>query len=349
MESSRIHLDAALGQVMNSAAESAQIAAFRAGFAAASAPYSEGKLSSAIRTSAQISVSKSLGVETSQILFVHNLAAAVMQLVQLLQQQQRGPVSFSATSRSSFRKLLGLQLAAAEVSVATNGRESESTRDFHVTQAGNPETGVIADLPRLAADSEFLVVDATEWLGRMPDLPTGDLILLRAQSAGGGATCLIINNKDEFSLSDVERQAIAPSTADLAATAIALENQDLSISNYHRQWLADFENALEAFQGVSPIRPFEVLDSQNRLPHISTFVCESVEAEFLASELDQMGYAVGAGAACGLATGTSHVLSAMGISNPSNIRIGLPLNSRQSDLEKLLDAIPLALKKSRRD
>lgn len=348
MESSRIHLDAAMGQTMNSPAESAHIAALRAGFVGVNAPYSEGKMSSAIRTSAQNSIAKSLGVEASQILFVHNLAAAMLQLTHILQNHANS-LSVSATSRSNFRKILKSNLSAIETEVDARGREFGSISNVHVTQAGNPETGLIADLSRLQTDSEILVVDATEWLGRMPGLPQGDLILLRAQSAGGGPTSFIVNRNEEFKISEIEKQAFSPTTADLAAAAIAIENQDLAVSQNHRYWLTDFENQVEAQSGLSPVRTFEVLENTNRLPHLSTFVCETVEAEFLASELDRMGFAVGAGAACGLATGASQVLAAMGIQNPSNIRIGLPLEARQSDLEKLVNAIPSALQKCRLD
>lgn len=340
MESSRILLDSALGQPWLPAAEAALLQAARSSFAGLAAPYSEGKLSSSLQQSALNSIAKSLDIEISQILPVHNLATAIQLIARICKNQE---VSISQTSRSNFRKLLVSACGASEVSVDSRGWENSEIKNWHVTQAGNPETGVIADLDTLGQHCEVLVVDATEWLWRKPDLPAGDLLLLRLQSAGGGETCLIVSRGVELEITEIEKRAAAPAVFTLVAGAIALENLDYSVAANHRLWISEFEGCLQEIAGLQTLETFPALQAQHRLPHLTTFIASSVEAEFLASELDRLGFAVGAGAACGLSQTKSSVLAAMGRQESSNIRIGLPLDSRQSDLEKLLEVLPVAL------
>ncbi|MEY3407912.1 MAG: hypothetical protein RL038_973, partial [Actinomycetota bacterium] len=251
--------------------------------------------------------------------------------------------SFSATSRSNLRKHLIERTQAKLVSVDTGGREIDEISAWHFTQAGNPETGVIANLVDLKAKSEVLVVDATEWVGRNPGLPVGDLVLVRANSFGGGNACFLISRTIEFKLTAIQRRSMAPSLAELTAAAVAIENQDLDIAESQRTWLSQFEAEISQISGLQLPPTGSILDGERRLPHLSTFMLERVEAEFLATALDKIGFAVGAGSACGLEPTASQTLTAMGIENLSNIRIGLPLSTRQSDLEDLLDVLPAAI------
>jgi cysteine sulfinate desulfinase/cysteine desulfurase-like protein len=340
MQRNRIYLDAALGQPLSAAAETAHTSALKLGFGGSVAPHFEGKRSLQLAETAISTIAKSFNVDTSQVLPIHNLAGAISFLGDIAPPLH---TSFSATSRSNLSKHLIERTQAKLVSVDMTGREIDEISAWHFTQAGNPETGVIANLVDLKAKSEVLVVDATEWVGRNPGLPVGDLVLVRANSFGGGNACFLISRTIEFKLTAIQRRSMAPSLAELTAAAVAIENQDLDIAESQRTWLSQFEAEISQISGLQLPPTGSILDGERRLPHLSTFMLERVEAEFLATALDKIGFAVGAGSACGLEPTASQTLTAMGIENLSNIRIGLPLSTRQSDLEDLLDVLPAAI------
>jgi cysteine desulfurase len=82
-------------------------------------------------------------------------------------------------------------------------------------------------------------------------------------------------------------------------------------------------------------------DPVDRLPHVVTFSCLYVDGEALVTALDAQGFAVGSGSACtSSALEPSHVLAAMGALTHGNIRIGLPRDVREADVDRFLDVLP---------
>lgn len=340
MSRKRIYLDAAMGCLPN--ASELQDLKDAAAFLGVNqqATYSEASRAAAIVQAATRQVSNHFGTDPEALLPVHNLAAAIKFLLDL-PELKAGNFSISAVSRRALVQE-ATKLGATVISVDQTGVESDPVSAWHLTQAGNPETGNIPDLSRMAEKSN-LVVDATEWAGRMEGLPLGEIILIRASSWGSIApVCFLIKTSGSWKLSNFERQQIAPTPFLLVAAAQSLKThaEYAEIATSHRLWLQDFADMARK---NSRIHWPDATDQQ--LPHLRTFLVEDLDAQALATELDKMGIAVGAGSACGLESGSSHVMDAMGWKSATNIRIGLPLSAQQADLEFLAESLPEAIQR----
>ncbi|MFF6998544.1 cysteine desulfurase/sulfurtransferase TusA family protein [Streptomyces sp. NPDC008313] len=85
-------------------------------------------------------------------------------------------------------------------------------------------------------------------------------------------------------------------------------------------------------------------DPVRRLPGIVTFSCLYVDGETLLHELDRAGFSVSSGSSCTSSTLTpSHVLRAMGVLSEGNVRVSLPSDVRDEDVERFLEILPAAV------
>ena len=85
-------------------------------------------------------------------------------------------------------------------------------------------------------------------------------------------------------------------------------------------------------------------DPERRLPGIVTFSCLYVDGETLLHELDGSGFSVSSGSSCTSSTLTpSHVLKAMGVLSEGNVRVSLPVGTTAQDVERFLEALPVAV------
>lgn len=86
----------------------------------------------------------------------------------------------------------------------------------------------------------------------------------------------------------------------------------------------------------------EVLgDAVERLPHIATFTCLYADGESLVAELDREGFAVSSGSSCSASSlRPSHVLVAMGASTSGSVRVSLPRDADEADVERFLEVLP---------
>jgi cysteine desulfurase len=85
-------------------------------------------------------------------------------------------------------------------------------------------------------------------------------------------------------------------------------------------------------------------DRDHTLPHVMTFSCLYVDGEALLTELDRRGVAVGSGSACtASALEPSHVLVAIGALTHGNVRLTLPTDVTDADVDRLCGALPDAV------
>jgi cysteine desulfurase len=86
----------------------------------------------------------------------------------------------------------------------------------------------------------------------------------------------------------------------------------------------------------------EVLgDPDDRLPHLVTFSCLYVDGEALLHALDRAGFAVSSGSSCTASTlRPSHVLEAMGVLSHGNVRVSLPPDVDEADVDRFLAVLP---------
>ncbi|WP_077969237.1 cysteine desulfurase/sulfurtransferase TusA family protein [Streptomyces tsukubensis] len=82
-------------------------------------------------------------------------------------------------------------------------------------------------------------------------------------------------------------------------------------------------------------------DPTRRLPHLVTFSCLYADGESLLHALDRAGFSVSSGSSCTSSTLTpSHVLRAMGVLSEGNVRVSLPLDTADEEVERFLDVLP---------
>jgi cysteine desulfurase len=82
-------------------------------------------------------------------------------------------------------------------------------------------------------------------------------------------------------------------------------------------------------------------DPDDRLPHLVTFSCLYVDGEALLHALDRAGFAVSSGSSCTASTlQPSHVLEAMGVLTHGNVRVSLPPDVEDSEVDRFLDVLP---------
>lgn len=90
----------------------------------------------------------------------------------------------------------------------------------------------------------------------------------------------------------------------------------------------------------------------HRLPSIASFVCHDVDSELLVMLLDRAGVAAAAGSACSTgSTAPSHVISALGVSDPAwahgSVRFSLADDVTEADIELLLERVPACIRRAR--
>lgn len=281
------------------------------------------------------SVAAILGVAGEAVVPVHNLGNAL----NLAAESLSGVAKFSPISRlgtiSATKKALS---EAQPLRVDSSGyleAEHVQAADWLVVQAGNQEIGSIDDLQRLreAASGARLMVDASEWVGRLTDAPAGDVLVLRASSWGGPqSVCFVVYRSVAPMLTSRKRQMLSPDSVLLATAVAALEQiGDVEARQVaHQQALVQLSEQLRLIDGVEVHADF----GRPRLPHVLSFSVAGIDAEALARALDTRGFAVGAGSACiGELGQPSHVLAAMGRSGQGAIRLSLPIDTTPADLE----------------
>ena len=324
MEFARVYLDAASGQPWR---VGDQVLSAAAGYtwATGSAFHSEASRTRAMTATAIESLASLLEVPIQNVVPVHNLGNAWA----LASESLHGSVAMSPLSRLG--AMDSVRRCASDVRMLTvdgDGYlvpEPEVPADWLVIQAGNQEIGSIDDTN--FAESSKLLLDATEWVGRVAYIPRGDVLVLRASSWGGPqSVCFVVYRSSAPSLAARRLSMLAPEPALLAIAIAALEQcGDVNArAESHSKALRLLAGELATIKDVTVHGTFE----RPRLPHILAFSVEGIDAEAMAHALDARGYAVGAGSACiGELGQPSHVLAAIGSSGHGAVRLSLPIDT----------------------
>ena len=220
--------------------------------------------------------------------------------------------------------------------------------------AANNETGVLQPIHEAAeivhARGHVLHVDAVQAAGRVPvGLSHADLLTLSAHKIGGpqGIGALVFDDarvhiepllrgggQERGRRAGTEAVALIAGFG-AAAEAAGAELGDSARISRLRAWL---ETGLRT---ISPEAEIFGADAE-RVPNTTCFGLEGVRAETAVIALDLAGVAVSSGSACSSGkVSESHVLRAMGVApglTRSAIRVSLGCNSRESDVERFLEA-----------
>lgn len=217
----------------------------------------------------------------------------------------------------------------------------------------NNETGVLNDVARAAEIAHgagaLFHCDAVQAPGKLGvdvrDLGV-DLLTLSAHKIGGpqGVGALVLPS--EVPLTKLmggggQERGYRPGTENVAAAAGFGAAAELAA----RESLADLAGWRERLERtVREIAPHAVIHGRDapRLPTTSCIGLPGVNAETQVMALDLAGVAVSSGSACSSGkVHPSHVLRAMGLDEDAAgeaIRVSLGWNSRESDVDRFLDA-----------
>lgn len=93
-------------------------------------------------------------------------------------------------------------------------------------------------------------------------------------------------------------------------------------------------------------------DPARRLPGIASFICQDVDGELLVVLLDRAGVAAATGSACSTGeTGPSHVITALGISDPrwthGSLRLSLADDATEADIAELAERVSSTIARTR--
>jgi cysteine desulfurase len=183
-----------------------------------------------------------------------------------------------------------------------------------------------------------LLVDAAQSVGRVPVPPGWSLLAASARKWGGppGIGVLVVRKGTRW---------VAPSPAAVnlpaAVAAAASLRAVLAEAPAENARLSGLVDRIRA--GVTATVPdVEVVgDPVDRLPHIVTFSCLYLDGEALLHALDRRRFAVSSGSSCASQTlKPSHVLEAMGVLSQGNVRVSLPYQVDESEVDRFLAELP---------
>jgi cysteine desulfurase len=329
----RIYLDAQGGQRPNPAVLDLTRAMVELSWPDGKSRHHESALSQNAMELALESLAKSMDIPRANLLPVHRLGNAFELLAQIYPN-----TAVSGTSRrGAIQSFSGPKLAVDQY-----GRLNEfpSTPNFFAS-AANQETGVIEDLENVISKTGAkAIVDATEWIGRTTNLPAGDVFIARASSWGGPNSVCFLISESAIEIDARKSTSLMPSYFDLLLAASAFEHvgnisdNEARIRNY----------SISICEALSQSEQIRIHGDKHSLPHLISFDIKNVDSETAAIAFDKAGIAVGSGSACSVSnTQSSHVLEAMGIQSAGNVRLSIPLDFSQKDLEYFLLKLPLII------
>jgi cysteine desulfurase len=373
------YFDAASAEPMVPAAKAALVAALDDGWADPARLHREGRKARLLLDEARERVAAILGCRADEMSFTSSgtqaVHLAVLGAVRARHSATRGPghVVVSAVEHSSVLNaaaqvedsgsgvtIIGVD-PAGRVDVAAFTRAI--TRDRTVLaclQSANHEVGTIQPVPEVAAACQDagvpLFVDAAASAGRMP-LPDGWSLLAASGHKFGGppgvgvlAVRKAVRWKPPLPADNREgrRAPGFPNLPAIVAAAAALEAVDAgrqAADTALRRLTSQIADQLPTLVPDSVVHG----DPVTRLPHIVTFSCLYIDGEALVIELDRAGFSVSSGSACASDTEQpSHVLAAMGALTHGNVRVSVPLDTREASVTAFLAALPDIVSRLRR-
>ncbi|WP_030450474.1 cysteine desulfurase family protein [Herbidospora cretacea] len=362
------YLDAASTEPLHPAAREALLAALDVGWADPARLYGSARRARLLLDQARAEIAEVLGARPDELSFTTSGTQAVhLGVLGALQARRRAGrhLVVSAVEHSSVLHAAGVHEGAGgsvqTIGVAITGRvdlpsfaEAVAAEGVAVAalQTANHEVGTLQPVAEAAeacrAAGVPLVVDAAQSAGRLPIPPGWSVLTASAHKWGGpaGVGVLAVRKgtrwrspypEDERELRRVPGYENVPAVV-AAAAALRARAAESAAENARLSALVDRIRA-EVPRVVPDV---EVIgDPVDRLPHLVTFSCLYVDGEALLTELDKAGFAVSSGSSCTASTlRPSHVLEAMGVLTHGNVRVSLPREIPEDDVERFLTVLP---------
>lgn len=370
-------LDAASGQPLHPAARAALLAAYDDGWADPARLYAAGRRSRLLLDAARESVAANLGARPDEVSFTSSGTTAVhLGIAGLVGGRARvgdrlvtGAVEHSSVLQAG----RALETGGGSVCLVPVGRTGRVDVEQYAAelaepgvalaalQSANHEVGTLQPVTQVAAAARAagvpLLVDAAASVGRTP-VPLGwDVLVASAHKWGGpsGVGVLAIRTGVRWrspSPDDPRESGRVPGFPDVPAVlaaAAALEAVEAERVAQSARAAALVDRIREQVPALVP--DVEVVgEPQDRLPHVVTFSCLYVDGESLVSGLDRAGFAISSGSACVAdALAPSHVLAAMGVLTHGNVRVSLPYDVTDADVDRFLQVLPQVVGQIRAD
>ncbi|WP_149202911.1 cysteine desulfurase family protein [Actinotalea subterranea] len=362
----RVFLDAGSGAPLHPAAREAYDAALAEGWADPRRLHTEGRRARLLLDGAREALASALGCRTEEVHLAPSHTAALHTAVVALHRGRRragAGVVLSAVERAALHAVAAhvtdTHAAPVVVPVDRVGRVDLGAWSAAVgvpgvalaaLQHANGEVGTVQPLDAAheaaAAAGVPLLVDAGASVGHHPVPSAWDALAADPRDWGGpaGVGVLAVRSRVRASAPWPEDEdpwfpgGVSVPAAFGAAAALRAVLAD-------RQATAPRQSALVARLRERVAREVPdvdvVGDPGDRLPHVLTFSCLYVDGEALVTELDRRGFAVGSGSACTSRTlEPSHVLAAMGALTHGNVRLALPRDVLEADVERFCDELP---------
>lgn len=332
--------------------------------------HTEGHLARAAVESAREKVASLLGVRSRQVIFTSGATeAANAAAYGAVRAKPGAAIVCPAVEHSSVRDSSARLAPLVEVGVDHLGRVDPDVVEDAVEKAqleggvalvhcqwANHEVGTTQpadDVVARCRERGVLVhVDAAAAVGHVPlDLGVlgADLVSVSAHKLGGpkGVGCLVVGRGVRLEplvvggQQERGRRAGMENTAAIVgfgAAAELLADGHALVAEQTRARLQT-ERLLAGALGVGGV--FAYGDPADRLPHITCFGVEGVEAEAVVLGLDQAGFAVHSGSACSSETlEASPVLMAMGADAERSLRVSVGWSTTDEDIDAFLGSFP---------
>nr|WP_311836070.1 aminotransferase class V-fold PLP-dependent enzyme [Cellulomonas fimi] len=374
----RVVLDAGGRAPVDPAARTALLEALDLGWADPRRLHAEGRRARALLDGAREAIAAQAGARTADVrLSAHHTTAlhAAVRAVARGRRRVGRDVVVSAVERAAV--LHAADYAVAQPWTADRGRRVTVPVDavgrvdgeamaaalaapgvaLAALQHANGEVGTVQPVARVheaaRAAGVPLLVDAGASAGHVPIDAAWDLLALDPPDWGApaGVGVLVVRPQVRWMPDWPEDEddwfpgGVSVPAALAAAVALERAAARRAETDARRRGLVDRVRTTVA----ATVPDVEVVgDPSGRLPHVVTFSCLYVDGEALVTELDRLGFAIGSGSACtSSALEPSHVLAAMGALTHGNVRLALPADVAEADVERFLAALPQAVARVR--
>lgn len=360
---SSAYFDAAAGAPLHPAAAQALQAALEDGWADPAKLYQQARRARHLLDAARAAVAGVLDVRNDEVSFTGSgTAACHAAVLGGLRAHQRPATLVHSTIEHSAVLHAGGHAGGPCTAVPVDGIGRLDLDAWHtaLTAPGaglaslisaSHEVGTVQPVGEAAAVCEQagvpLFVDAAQSLGRVP-VPAGWSMLAGSAHKWGGppGVGVLVVRKGCRWLSphpDGEGERGSPGTPGLPAIVSAAAALRAAAAEAEAQ-AAQLTPMVDRIRRTvaATVPGVEVVgDPHERLPHLVTFSCLYVDGEALLHALDRRGFAVSSGSSCTSSTlHPSHVLEAMGVLSHGNVRVSLPRQTTDEQVDRFLAELP---------
>jgi cysteine desulfurase len=335
--------------------------------------HTEGRMARVAIEEAREQVAALVGARSREVVFTSGATEAINAAVWgAAQRTPGGAIAYADVEHSAVRDASARHAArTVTLPVDSSGRIDTTALDsldpaatalVHC-QWGNHEVGTLQPVAAVVAwcreHGVLSHVDAAQAVGQVPvDFGAlgADLMSVSAHKFGGpkGIGALLVRRGlrlDPLLLGGEQERARRAGLENVAAMVgfgtVCVSALEQLLAQCERS-LAQSERLLTRFADHASVHSYSPSDRSHRLPHITCWGVDGVEAEAVLLGLDQAGIAAHSGSACSSESlAPSPVLQAMGVDAERSLRISVGWSTTEEDVDAVIDALPQVIERLR--